>query len=294
MARWLRWTAAAAAAGSVAAAVAITLASRRWQSATAGLVGRMTGASTASNAPVSFDLLDTLPAPVRRYFRAVLRDGQPLVRTARISQTGRFRTEASGDPAAGWRPFEARQVFTAEPPGFVWDARVRMAPLASVRVRDGYVRGAATMRGAVLGLLPVVDEPDGADLRAGALQRYLAEAVWLPTALLPGPRLSWSPIDDAHARATLVDGSTTVSLDFEFGAGGEIAGSDTPARRRAETGKGRYVTQPWGGRYRAYVDRGGMRVPLESEVYWVVGGREEPYYRGRNVEVEYRFGDDGP
>jgi hypothetical protein len=34
-----------------------------------------------------------------------------------------------------------------------------------------------------------------------------------------------------------------------------------------------------------------MWVPLESEVYWVVDGREQPYYRGRNVRVEYDFGE---
>jgi hypothetical protein len=28
-----------------------------------------------------------------------------------------------------------------------------------------------------------------------------------------------------------------------------------------------------------------MRVPLESEVYWVVNGKEQPYYRGRNIEI---------
>ena len=30
-----------------------------------------------------------------------------------------------------------------------------------------------------------------------------------------------------------------------------------------------------------------MRIPLESEVYWVVNGKEQPYYRGRNLAIAY-------
>jgi hypothetical protein len=148
------------------------------------------------------------------------------------------------------------------------------------------------MLGALLAVVPVVREADGPELRAGALQRYLAESVWLPTALLPGERVSWNPIDDSHARATLTDGETSVALEFEFGPEGEILGVYTPGRQRAAAPEpGGYDTLPWGGRYRRYEERTGMWVPLESEVYWVVDGREQPYYRGRNVRVEYDFGE---
>ena len=191
---------------------------------------------------------------------------------------------------AGWRPFEAVQDFEANPVGFVWDVRIRMAPLTEVQVRDGYVGGRASMYGAVLGIVPVVQGGDSPELRAGALQRYLAEAVWLPTVLLHGRGLSWATIDDTRARATLANGGATVALDFEFSAGGEIVGVYTPARLRASTDNGGYVALPWDGRYRRYEERGGMWVPLEAEVYLVVDGREQPYYRGRNVSIDYDFG----
>jgi hypothetical protein len=86
-----------------------------------------------------------------------------------------------------------------------------------------------------------------------------------------------------------------VILQFEFGEEGEIIGTYTPARQRAAAGEpGRYLTLPWGGRYRRHEEHGGMRVPLASEVYWVVEGQEQPCYRGRNVRVEYHFGEDRP
>lgn len=292
---WLRRTARVLAAGTVAGALAVEMASRRWHTATEQLVERLTQGAGKPQKRVSFHGLDGLPGPVRIYFRRVLREGQPAIHSARIIQSGRFRSKETADTTAGWQPFHAMQVFTIDPPGFVWDARIRMAPLVSVRVRDGYAGGSASMLGALLGIVPVVKEADGPELRAGALQRYLAESVWLPTALLPSDRVSWSAVDDSHARATLTDGRTSVSLEFEFGPEGDIVGVYTPGRQRAATGApGGYVTLPWGGRYRRYEERGGMRAPVESEVYWVVDGLEQPYYRGRNVRVEYDFGEEQP
>jgi hypothetical protein len=47
--------------------------------------------------------------------------------------------------------------------------------------------------------------------------RYLAEAVWLPTALLPVNGVRWSPIDENRALATLQgDDDVSVSLEFRF------------------------------------------------------------------------------
>ena len=274
--------------GATAAVGALTalVASRRWRAERERLTRQLTRAGARAEGRVDFASLSSLPDPVRGYFRAVLRDGQPYVRAARIVQMGEFRSKESLDTSAGWQPFEATEVFTTSPPGFIWDARIRMAPIGSVWVRDAYVSESASMLAALFGVIPVASAADGAELRAGALQRYLAESVWLPTALLPGERVGWSAIDASHARATLQDGPVTVSLDFEFGPGDEILGVTAPARARA-SGKGRYDLVPWGGRYRRYDERGGMRVPLESEVYWVVDGKEQPYYRGRNIEIVF-------
>lgn len=259
----------------------------RWRSAGETLEKELLAQSRRPEGAVWFAALSALPAPVQRYFRAVLREGQPLIGSARVRQRGEFRTRESDDMEAGWRPFRARQLFTTDPPGFLWDAAVRMAPLLTVRVRDGYVGGKASMLGALLGLIPVVKGTDGPELRAGALQRYLAESVWFPTALLPRKGLEWSPLDETHARATLSDRGVTVSLDFEFRPGGEIGSTYTSGRRRAAGGSGEYITLPWGGRYADYREQGGVQVPLEAEVYWVVEGREQPYYRGRNLAFDY-------
>jgi hypothetical protein len=238
------------------------------------------------DAPVTSDL----PAPVRRYLRFALRDGERRVRAAVIHQSGTFRSRVGGDASQGWAPFRALQRITARPPAFEWDAGIRVLPFLSVRVRDSYAGGHATMRAAILGVVPVARAVDGPELRDGALQRWLAESVWLPTALLPGEGVTWSPIDEGRARATISDAGTTVSLDFEFAASGEVLAVRAPSRPRAVPGRpAEFARQPWGGRFRRWQEHAGLRVPVEAEVFWEREGREESYYRGRNERLSYEF-----
>ena len=287
---WLRRTAVALGAGAAAGTAAVAIATRRWTSETERLLDVLSESAPAAPQRVDFASLSAVPPPVQRYFRTVLKDGQPHIAEAIIEQSGEFRSKESDDPEAGWQPFSATQGFATWPHGFVWDARIRMGPVGAVWVRDSYLARRASMVGAIMGTIPVVNEPDTPDLRAGALQRYLAESVWFPTALLPESGIRWTAVDDSHARADLTEGATTVSLDFEFGDDGRILSAYTQGRRRADPqNKSRYRTLPWGGRYHRYEQQNGMLVPLESEVYWVVDGREQPYYRGKNLRIEYRL-----
>ena len=96
-----------------------------------------------------------------------------------------------GESDDGWKRLKATQYFSAGLPGFVWDARIHMAPLMTVWVRDAYVGGEASMKARFLSIVTVLDEHGKAELNAGALQRYLAEAVWFPTALLPSQGIEW-------------------------------------------------------------------------------------------------------
>src|ERR1043165_9184555 len=79
----------------------------------------------------------------------------------------------------GWRPVAATETFVTQPAGFVWDARIQMAPGLPVRVRDGFVGGHGSMHASMLAVWPLASVENNADVAAGALHRYLAEAVWL-------------------------------------------------------------------------------------------------------------------
>lgn len=283
MNRWIK-EAAAVAGGLVAGATtAAVVGMRLWNRATERVVAQLLADAPASPTPgFSLEACEGLPEPVVRYFRFALTPEQPLVRWARVRQTGVFRM---GRFDAPWSPFTAVQHITTHPPGFVWDARIRLAPLLTVRVRDSYLSGRGAIQGRLAALIPVVDQSGSPELAAGALHRYLAEAVWWPTALLPGQGVSWEPMDAHSARATLTHGETSVSLEFQFGAQGEIVRAYTPERYRDV--KGTSVPTPWVGDYSDYTRRGGMMTPLQGEVAWMLPEGRLSYCRLHIQPIEY-------
>ncbi len=279
-------------AGAVAATIVVVLwgGAGRWQAESVDLQQALSEAAWNVDAElVDFSELDRLglPDPVLRYFRWALTDGQPRIRTARIRQEGRFLLRPEEE---GWTAFSATQFFSADPPGFIWDARMQMAPLVSVRVRDAYdCTGRGGMVAKVLSVVTVMDEGGRSELDEASLQRFLAEAVWIPTALLPSENLIWSAIDDHTALATLTDprSGMVASLQFRFGEHGEIVGVYTPGRYR-EVG-GEYELAAWAGSFRSYEEHNGMMIPMEGEVEWQLADGPLPYWEGRLPEVEYQF-----
>lgn len=254
----------------------------RWNAETARTVEKLKKSATEeATKTVSFKDFDNLPAPVARYFRFALKDGQPVVCTAKIKHAGEFKLNGK------WIPFDSEQHFSARPPAFVWDADMKMNPLLNVRVRDAFTDGKGAMNAKILGLFSVMNAHDGVKLDAGALQRYLAESAWLPTALLPSENLHWTAIDENRASATLTDGKTTVSLEFRFNDAGELTEAFTPARFYGTNGE--YETFPWLCRLWSYEERGGMMIPIEGEAEWQMPEGAAPYFKGRIIEAQYDF-----
>jgi hypothetical protein len=221
-----------------------------------------------------------LPAPVARYFRHVLREGQPLVPQAEFTQSGEFLI-APGQ----WAPFSATQQVIVRPPGFLWHARIRAMPFVSVYVRDSYVVGSGTMAASFAGLYLLVQQSGRSELDAGALQRYLGEAIWLPTALLPPSGVTWTALTDRSALASLTDDETTVTLEFHFNEAGEAIEIYAPARYREV--EGRYEPTPWSVTCSEYVERAGMRIPSRCVAQWLLPAGPQAYWRGRIEDAHY-------
>jgi hypothetical protein len=270
-------------AGSLVAglAAAVAVAVVRWNAETARRVARLRVRRDTEAAPFSRADLAGLPDPVVRYFEFALTPGQPMVRAMRLRQAGEFALRPDS-----WKPFTAVQDFSAAPPGFLWDARIRMAPAVVVYVRDGYCAGEGAMYGSLFALVPVVDEHGTPVMASGELLRYLAEAVFLPTALLPRDGISWSPLDDNAARVTLVAGDTTVSIDVDFGEHGEIV--RISAMRGRPVGGSSKVMR-WVGHFRDYRRVDGMMIPTWGEVEWVLPEGPAPYFRARIVDARFDF-----
>ena len=260
--------------------------SRRWESGTRRLRARL----DASREPVwpqtvDFRELEGLPAAAGRYFRAVLEDGQPMVSGARVRHTGTFNMGEGSQE--NWKPFTSDQVVVTHRPGFDWDGRVAMMPGLPVRVHDAYVAGEGVLHARLLGLFTVGDMRGTADVAEGELMRFFAEAAWYPTALLPSQGVRWEAAGDDSAYATLKDGDTSTTMLFTFDESGLI--ETVSAETRGRTVGGEIVPTLWQGQFRNYEERGGMLVPLDGEVAWLVPEGEKPYWRGHMAEISYEF-----
>lgn len=269
----------------VAVATAVAYGALRWEAGTRELRARLEAARIPVKPEVvDFRGLEGLPAPVQRYFRAVLKEGQPMVSGVRVQHRGTFNM---GETSEQWKPFTSDQRVIARRPGFDWDARVAMMPGLTVRVHDAYVAGEGILHAAVLGLLSVVNLRGTREVAEGELMRFFAEAAWYPTALLPSQGVRWEEGGARSARATLVDGSVSVTMLFSFNGDGTI--ETVRAEARGRTVGDQVIPTPWQGRFWNYQQRGGMQVPLDGEVAWLLPEGAKPYWRGRIADIVYEF-----
>ena len=163
-----------------------------------------------------------------------------------------------------------------------------MLPLVPVRVRDAYVTGEGVLRAAFAGVVDMADVRGTGEVAQGELLRFVAEAAWYPTALLPGPAVSWTALGDRSTRATLVDGPNAVSLCFDFDEHGlistvsaeehAVAPSETrQCRHRGSDASG--TTRSMGRHARSF--RGGGS--------WLMPEGARPYWRGRITKLRYEW-----
>lgn len=275
----------------LAAAVGLPVyGAKRWTATTRTLTRMLEAARVDEKvrppSPVRYDSreLEGLPAPVQRYFRAVLKEGQPAIAAATVELAGTINMSATD---AQWKPFTSRQRVVTRRPGFLWDAQVSMLPGLTVRVVDGYIAGKGLLHAAILGLFKVADVSGGGEIARGEFMRFFAEAAWYPTALLPSQGVRWEAVDDRSANATIVDGPLSLTLLFGFNDAGLI-GSFRAEARGAGVGKDMAMI-PWEGSWSNYRTRDGMTVPFTGEVAWVRAEGRKPYFLGTVTSLTYEF-----
>ena len=232
--------------------------------------------------------LEGLPAPVQRYFRAVLRDGQPIVSAVTIEMAGTINMSATAEQ---WKPFTSMQrVVTASAgarSGFMWDARIAMLPGMQVHVLDAYIAGKGRVHAALLGLFTVADISGAGDMARGELMRFFAETPWYPTALLPSQGVRWAAVDATSANATIVEGSITLTLLFHFNEMGLIDSVRAEARS-GMVGK-EMLMRPWECGLSDYQVRDGMKVPISGTAAWVMPDGPKTYFHGVVKTLTYEW-----
>jgi hypothetical protein len=220
---------------------------------------------------LSYEQLSNLPEPVQRYFRHVLKDGQPYISYVRLTHDGQFRAGLDKD----FTNIEGEQYFTAEKPGFIWKGTTSM-----FTARDMYVADKGRLIVTLFSLYNIVNG-SGENFNEGELQRWLAESVWFPTNLLPSERNQWSPIDANSAKLLFKYRDISFSYIVTFNEIGEISQMET------KRFWGEEKREAWLCKMADYREINGVIVPTKAEVIWKLEKGEVSYAKFNVKKIEY-------
>lgn len=197
-------------------------------------------------------LIQDLPAPVRRYFEYALTDGQNYIQYLQLEHAGYFRQK----PTQKWSPITGEEYFAMDPPGFFW-----LGKIPWVSAVDQYINGKGNLKVKLLSLIPVVDAK-GEATNQGEFLRWLAEAIWYPTALLPSETIAWEAVDEDTAKIIFEDEHVKAEGVFRFNKVGQITHFTT--YRYMEDDR----LERWTTHCKDYRAIHGMQVPFYAEVSW--------------------------
>jgi len=227
---------------------------------------------------VTQEMLEGLPAPLRRYLAYAGVVGKPMVQSVHLRQVGRIR----GGADKPWMKIDAVQDYTVDPPGFTWVGTVRKLGLPIIRARDSYQNGKGRMLIKMGGLITLTDAT-GMEMDQGSMMRYLNEMTWFPSAFLRS-NISFEPIDDNSAKVTLTDCGNTAKATMYFDDVGRLI--DFVAPRYREVG-GKFVLENWSTPMPEYGEFEGLRLPVKGKAVWKLREGDFEYIEVVVTEMKY-------
>ena len=203
--------------------------------------------------------LSNLPPIVQKWLVKSNVVGKELIHSVHLKQKGTMRSKQDGH----WMTMSAEQFITADTPGFVWSAVIDAGYLITLNGRDKYMNGKGNMLIKGLGLVPIGNS-SGNEIDQGAMMRYLAEIIWLPSAAL-NKYIQWEHINETTARATMTYANETVGGLFFFDPDGDIIGFEG---KRFGNFEGHFSLETWSIRIIGYREFDGFRIGNKCEVTW--------------------------
>lgn len=222
-----------------------------------------------------------LPEPVRRYFDFALAGPLPRYAAMHLEAEGQFRrplTEAFNDTTA-------EQTIAIGEPALLFAATTSVVPGVWARAYDFFAEGQMEMKAKVLSTLTVVDERETPELNRISLRRWLLESALYPQALLPGGPVTWEPIDETSARATVSADGLSATMIARFDAEGrmtEMLAEEDGDLTTPYHGSGEHVAR---SDYRAV---GNQMIPHGFTISRRAGGELYPFWDGRITTIRFQ------
>lgn len=109
----------------------------------------------------------------------------------------------------------------------------------------------------------------GPDTARSSRHRVVAEAVWVPTALLPSPHVTWTAITDDRIRYEVALDGDTVPVELRIDGAGRV--TELTMRRHGNTGVPDWGLLPYGFACSEERTFGGCTIPTQFRGGWWYG-----------------------
>ena len=131
-------------------------------------------------------------------------------------------------------------------------------------------------------IIAIVNYKNSEYINKATLQRYLAEIVWFPSAAL-SRNITWDPVDDFSARATMEYNGTKGSGVFHFDASGNFKKFVT---MRFKDEKDSEPTQ-WSVLATKTEEIKGIKIPVELKANWKLENGDWTWLKLKITDIAY-------
>ena len=220
-------------------------------------------------------MLSALPNPVKNWLKNSGVVGREDIHSVSLKQKGWMKTSPNQKE---WNETIAEQYFAIDKPSFLWHVKMKLFSLIETQGVDHFSDGKGQMQIRLLSLIPIVNS-SGTKIDEGALQRYLAEIVWFPSAAL-SPYIKWEPLDSNSAKATMNYKGTVGSVIFYFNGRGEVL---KLFANRYKENTDNAKREKWLITIKEIKELNGIKIPAKSEITWQLSSGPFTWYK---VEIE--------
>ena len=238
-------------------------------------------AARADDLYVTEAAVRNLPSPVYKWMHKTGIIGKSAISTAYVKQKALMKMKI-GDMA--WKTAEAEQHISMNVPAFIWTVKMDMGPLVKIRGRDKFVDGKGEMLIKLNSIINVVKE-EGERMDEGTLQRFLGEIVWYPSMAL-SPFITWEPIDELSAKATMNYKGTSGSGTFHFNEEGDFIKFVALRFMGNEEDAVRY---PWVLNVDDYAVFEGITVPSKMKATWKLEAGDWTWLDLEITDIKYNI-----
>jgi hypothetical protein len=217
--------------------------------------------SIADNKIITKEMVEELPYPVKNWLEKSGVVGKPALKIVQMEQAFEIKLRPEQND---WFYADAEQYISSFPPAFVWKADMKIMHFLSTTGRDKFIDGEGEMLFKILSVFPVANDGYNPQINEAALQRFLGEIVWIPSAALE-EYINWEAIDQRSSKGTMTYKGTTGSGVFTFNEKGEL--EQFSALRYMGSGVDAKKTE-WVVKVLETKEIKGIKIPVRCDATW--------------------------